>query len=111
MKHHAIERWVGPSQNLVGAEEAQSNRCGEFQMEYQHWSQLKLVIQLRDSRVIQSFRTSLVAGSVPVGGDQPEDRGEWRGAALAHARYIGRELGAGEADLYQACLSIEQRKN
>ena len=59
-----------------------------------------------------SFSTPLVAGGAALLEDISQKTDE-SGAetALAHARYIGQELGAGEADLYQACLSIKQQKN
>ena len=57
-----------------------------------------------------SFSTPLVAGGAALLVDQRDSTDASRAAAaLAHAKYIGQELGAGELDLFQAVLSIGKK--
>jgi subtilisin family serine protease len=56
-----------------------------------------------------SFSTPLVAGGAALLVDLSEKTDEVRAAAaLAHAKFIGQQLGAGELDLYQACLAVKR---
>jgi subtilisin family serine protease len=54
-----------------------------------------------------SFSAPLVAGGAALLVDMAvQIDGTEASAALSHATYIGQELGAGELDLYQACLAV-----
>jgi subtilisin family serine protease len=58
-----------------------------------------------------SFSSPLVAGGAALLVDVNDETNEATAAgALAHAKFIGQELGAGELDLYQAILAIPQGK-
>jgi subtilisin family serine protease len=58
-----------------------------------------------------SFSSPLVAGGAALLVDVDDNTNESKAAsALAHAKFIGQELGAGELDLYQAILAIRQGK-
>jgi len=56
-----------------------------------------------------SFSTPLVSGGAALLVDINDDMNDPKAAsALAHARFIGQQLGAGELDLYQACLAVKK---
>jgi thermitase len=57
-----------------------------------------------------SFSSPLVAGGAALLVDLNRRTNEAAAdAAFSHARPLGQELGAGELDLYQACLSLSRR--
>jgi subtilisin family serine protease len=59
-----------------------------------------------------SFSAPLVAGGAALLVDlnkKTDDAGAQ--SALSHAKAIGQELGAGELDLYQACMSLQKKTN
>lgn len=57
-----------------------------------------------------SFSTPLVAGGAALRLEQRDSPDASRAAAaLAHAKYIGQELGAGELDLFQAVLVVGKK--
>jgi subtilisin family serine protease len=57
-----------------------------------------------------SFSSPLVAGGAALLVDLNRKTNEAAAdAALAHARPLGQELGAGELDLYQACISLPKK--